>query len=407
MSSLKRNSEIWQWALFSFVIAGLTGFLYRIGFIFALPSGLEFENIRHAHSHLMFFGWASLLPLYLLKLDIMPGYHAAFGPKLMRNSLYAVIIFGLLSFPVFLIYGYSPIVIGSTSIPLSVILSGLLMIGWYGFMIGYLLVRYKQKDFVPNIWFEGSLLLLFISSLGAWSVGLVQMFHVGGPLISKALTHFFLATFTEGWIVLVVLGMITNALQLTEDDFVISPSVLVGLIALGAPLTFPYGISSSLISFDFSVAARLGGFLIAEGVLLFVYSVFKARKLKNSLWIWPLLFLVIKSLMQLTASIAPADLWLSDHGIRILYLHVALLGAYTMGVITYIQQDIEMSNSYYYLILVSVSLLIVSLVLLTHFWPDILTGNWIYYVLAFCSLLPTLAVSSFWFRFQKLVVHKE
>src|SRR6056297_3066977 len=39
---------LWRFSLFSFVIAGLTGFIYRYGFIMPLPGWLHLDNIRHA-----------------------------------------------------------------------------------------------------------------------------------------------------------------------------------------------------------------------------------------------------------------------------------------------------------------------------------------------------------------------
>src|SRR5690625_7221492 len=48
---------IWQLSLFSFLVASFTGFLYRYGLFYPLPGDLGFANIRHAHSHLMFFNW--------------------------------------------------------------------------------------------------------------------------------------------------------------------------------------------------------------------------------------------------------------------------------------------------------------------------------------------------------------
>lgn len=403
MKSLVKDLGIWQWAMFSFVLAALTGLLYRIGFIIPLPFNLDFVNIRYAHSHLMFFGWASLLPLYLIKLDSVPGYHAALGARLMKYALWGVLFFGLLSFPFFLFWGYGAVSIGELQLPVSVILSGFVMIAWYVFMVGYLITRFRKRGFEPNMWFEGALIMLFIGSLGAWGVGAVEMLHMGGPLLGKALTHFFLAVFVEGWAVLVLLGFIAKALKLKEDELVVSPMVLVGLIAIGAPLTFPYGISESMMSLNLSVAARMGGFLIAEGILLFVYSAVKARQKSLSMWCWPLLFLGLKVIMQLIASVSPAELWLSYHGIRILYLHVFLLGAFTTGMVCYLIQDLPINNNYYYGIVFSVSLVIASLLLLTRFWPYFLSGTWIYYGMAVAAIFPAFAVLIFWMKLRKVI----
>ncbi|WP_020401606.1 hypothetical protein [Gracilimonas tropica] len=401
MKLLFKDSGIWQWAMFSFVLAGLAGFLYRLGFIVPLPYELSLENVRHAHSHLMFFGWAALLPLYLIKLDTIPGYHAAVGARLMKASLWMSVAFGLLSFPSFFLWGYSPVSIGSANIPISAVISGLVMLSWYGFMAGYLITRKYKRDFKPNIWFEGALVMLFVSSLGAWGVGFSEVLGIGGPLFGKALTHFFLAVFVEGWVLLVLIGLMAKSLKLDDEEFALSPCILVGLIAFGAPLTFPYGIPESFVDINMSVAARMGGVLIAEGLLLFVYSAFRSRGRSLGLWKWPLILLGLKALMQLIASLSPADLWLSDHGIRIFYLHTTLLGALTLGLAVFLGKEQSLPDSYFIGVMISVLLLLFSLIFLTGLWPVVLSGVWIYTALAIAATFPIIAMSVFWIKLRK------
>jgi hypothetical protein len=400
MKLLVKDSGIWQWAFFSFMLAGLAGFLYRLGFITSLPIEISLENVRHAHSHLMFFCWAALLPMYLIKLDTIPGYHAALGARLMKASLYFSLFFGLLSFPSFLVWGYTPVAFSSAYIPVSAILSGLVMIGWYGFIAGYLITRQYKSDLLPNPWFEGALVMLFISSLGAWGVGFAEFFSIGGPLFGKALTHFFLAVFVEGWVLLVLLGLIARSLKIEDNEYALSPGIMVGLIAIGAPLTFPYGIPESFVSINMSVAARMGGILVAEGVIIFAYSVYKSRKNSLGIWSWVLVLLVIKAAMQITASLSPADLWLSDHGIRILYLHVTLLGALTIGLVAFLSNEEKMSSGYFYGVVISIVILLLSLILLTTIWPEPVSGVWIYTVLAITASFPIVAITIFWMRLR-------
>lgn len=400
MSANKNGEKIWQWAIFCFVLAGITGFLYRLGFIYPLPFSLNLENIRHAHSHLMFFGWASLLPLSLIAIDAVPGYRSAIGARLMRMSLWLTLIFGLLSFPFFLLWGYHPVSLGGVLLPFSVILSGLVMIGWYLFIIGYLMTRFREKIFTPNIWFEAALVMLFICSLGAWGVGIAQSLNIGTPLLGKALTHFFLSVFVEGWVVLIILGVMAKALKLQDDDFVVSPNVIIGLIVFGAPLTFTYGIPESLVNITLSTSTRLGSLLLAEGILLFMYSAIKKAGYK-SIWIWPIIFMVLKALMQLLAAVLPAGVWLSDHSIRIFYLHVLLLGGFTNGMVIFLSQTLKMPRIYQQFIIFAIILLLISLLLFTRLWPAFLSGMWIYSAMAIAALLPVLAVIIFWIGMRR------
>jgi hypothetical protein len=403
MKTLIKDFNVWRWAFFSFIVAGLGGVIFRLGFVYPLPDVVNLSNVRHAHSHLTFFGWAVLLPLYFIKVDSIRGYHAAISSRLMNGSLWFSMVFGLLSFPAFWMWGYKLVIIGSAQLPVSAIISGMVMIGWYGFMAGYLITRFKKQDFKPNVWFEGAMVMLFVSSLGAWGVGFAGIFEIGGALFGKALTHFFLSTFVEGWVIIILMGFITKALAVREDDFVVSPAFIIGLISIGAPLTFPYGIPESMVSINLSVSARLGGILIAEGVLIFVYSVIKSKYSMLSLWKWPLGLLVLKALMQIVVSVSPSDLWLSAHAIRIFYLHVILLGALTTGMICYITNSLEIHKNFFYGVLASVGLVLFSLVLLTGFWPVSFSGRWVFYFIAFAAVLPVASVALLWFSIRKSI----
>lgn len=397
-----KGSSFWQWAFLSFVIAGLTGFTYRLGFIVALPTDWDLINIRHAHSHLMFFGWASFLPLYFIYTEIIYEQCSALSKRIIELSFWIIMSFGLLSFVTFFLWGYQPVLIGSARIPVSAILSGFVMIGWYVFMVGYLIHRAKAATDKRNIWYESALVMLFVSSLGAWSVGLSELLTFGNPLLLKALTHFFLSTYTEGWIVLILLGFIAKRLDVNSTDYLISPNILVALIAFGAPLTFPYGISASFINAQLLFAARLGGVMIGTSVLIFIYSSLKNDKLLKQFWAWPISFLAIKAVMQIIASISPPELWMSDMGIRILYLHVLLLGAFTTSMVLYICRDCAINKNYIYAVFGSICIVLMSLVLLTNFWPSTLKGYWIYPVLAICATLPILTMSLFWRRVRTI-----
>src|SRR5690606_1433652 len=93
----------WRLALASFTLAALTGAFMRFGLYLGFPAGLRFGDVRHAHSHLMFFAWATpalmLCAHHALK-DAgrrMPG-----GVK----TAIAAALAGLLAYVPFLLSGY-------------------------------------------------------------------------------------------------------------------------------------------------------------------------------------------------------------------------------------------------------------------------------------------------------------
>lgn len=56
----------WRGGLALFVLAGATGAWMRFSFLYGFPAGLVFQNMRHAHSHLMYFGWTTPVIMGLL-----------------------------------------------------------------------------------------------------------------------------------------------------------------------------------------------------------------------------------------------------------------------------------------------------------------------------------------------------
>lgn len=397
-TGIQRHHWIWQASLACFILAGITGFLYRLGLTGIELWGLSLENIRHAHSHLMFFGWAVPLPMYFT-IRKLAGEQGESGANiLMVRMAQASLFLGLAAYPFFLLYGYRPVPVASLDVPLSVILSGLVMICWYGFMGGYLQERKRIEPDAAIAFYDASLVMLFISSLGAWGVAVVQFLGVQNPLFGKALTHFFLATFTEGWVVLVLLGLLYDRLKISKDEVSVASGLLVGFILLGAPLTFPYGISEGLLTPKLLLTVRIGGMLAAGGLAFNLYLIFR-RAAAGFAWYWKiiLLLLSLKTIAQLSASVLPANFWMSDHGLRIFYLHLLLLGAFSLGLFAVLHSYFEAQKGLTGLT-ISVLLVLLSLVLLTPLWPASWIAVWQFYFLAGIAILPSLAATYYWFN---------
>lgn len=399
----KTNTPIlWNLSLLSFIVAGITGFCYRLGMTGNVPFNLNMVNLRHAHSHLMFFGWAVPMPLYFLFHHLKKETSGYSGTvKLMRYSVTASLLFGLAAYPFFLLYGYQPVSLGSAALPLSAMLAGLVMISWYCFLFGYLRLRHVFDGDPRQRWFDGAMVMLFICSLGAWGVAVIQAAAPGNQLLTKAMTHFFLSTFTEGWVVLIIVAIIISRLHKVHFTWPLPANLLLGIILLGAPLTFPYGISESLLSPMLLMTARLGGTMAAISLLCIFFGIIKSTNLKRSIWIWPVGLLGLKALIQLTASVLPASFWLSDHGLRIFYLHILLLGALTLTIMAMLVDKADIATKFFHLFAMTVVAVLLSLILLTRFWPIALTGSWIYDTVAAVAILPVITAIILWFRILK------
>ena len=72
---MARLQWAWQGALAFFVLAGLTGVLFRFGVAEGVTFGFNLGYIRHAHSHTMYFGWVTpaLMALIASRLPELGG----------------------------------------------------------------------------------------------------------------------------------------------------------------------------------------------------------------------------------------------------------------------------------------------------------------------------------------------
>lgn len=388
------SGKIWQLSLLSFIIAILTGFSYRAGLFYPVSDYFSLANIRHAHSHLMFFNWISPpIMLYMIRQLFMrhngiTEYELKKEIHSVHLCLYTMIFLGFLSYPFFLLFGYQSISIGSAHLPPAAIISGLVMITWYWFAWIYLRNRVQCKPDLPVHFFDAALLALMISSLGAWGVSVFQFTEADSAMISSALTHFFLALFTEGWIVLGILGIIWTRAGSTDEP--IKSNWLWVPILFGAMLVFPFSLIRSFLSPMMIWSAGVGTFLIAFSLTLNFIYLKKSGLFQKIIWKSIAVFLALKILFQFIA-LLPLELWPGEHGLRVLYLHLVLLGFASSVLITVYNHRSHSKPEY--LFLLTVWLVIISLIMISGYWPPELQPNQIYFWIMIISILPSFPVS--------------
>jgi hypothetical protein len=382
--------SVWLWSLAFFVLAAITGFLYRFGMLYSLPADLSLSNIRHAHSHLMFFTWVTPVPMLFIAGYItnrVPEAAASF-----KKCLYSVLIVGFASFPFFLFYGYMPVPVGPAELPFSTILSGLAMITWYWFIRIYLKHREKSEPGIPRMFYDAGLLLLFISSLGAWGVAVYQFGDIDNPLLSTATTHFFLAVFTGGWCVLSAFGIIYQIMGISQVQF--HESWLLAPIVLGVPLTFPFGMPVDLLNNQLLISAIFGAIIVVLGLAVNLYIM--ARQVwvtKVWWWIIALNLLGATILMLFGGAVFPFIFWIGEHGLRVFYLHVLLLGFVS---ITYLGAwhtlNPLLDKKAFKMVTLTILLLLAMLLLSSGLVPPAWLPAWHFQALTWISLLPAVAV---------------
>ncbi|MDZ7754956.1 hypothetical protein [Rhodohalobacter sp.] len=383
--------KVWLWSLLFFLLAALTGFVYRWGLIGGDILGLRLSNVRHAHSHLMFFNWVTPVPMAFIAYRLMKKTPEAYHS--FKWCIGSIMVIGFLSYPFFLVYGYHPVPLGTAELPFSVMLSGLVMICWYWFGLIYLKYRKKADSSLSQLFYDGALVMLVISSLGAWGVAVVQFANVDNNLISGALTHFFLTTFTEGWCVLAAIGIFYD-LSGQNYSLPFDKNWLIAPIVLGAPLMFPFGLSADLLSDRLLWIARFGSVLVSAGLMVNLFLMIRLKPITLR-WFWNavLLFFGLKIAVQFGAAVLPSYLWLGEHGLRVLYLHLLLLGfVSTLFFAAYHTVNARSSRAGIYLFLGSVIVLISTLVIISGLWPPAWQPANVYQWVAAGALLPSMAV---------------
>jgi hypothetical protein len=376
--------HIWLLSLMSFIIAGLTGFLYRYGMLYPLPEWLHFANIRHAHSHLMFFNWACPPIMAWMAAQIVDQSNVS-GIRKFKACLYSMLFLGFLSYPFFLLYGYHSVHIGSASLPIAAIISGFVMITWYWFAWLYFREQPQNGKSISGSLFEAALITLIISSLGAWGVFVFQFSGIDSPLMASAMTHFFLAVFTEGWIVLGFLGIMWSMSDV--ESLSIKTGWLWIPILFGSMLIFPFSLIQSLVSPIMLYTAKMGILLIIASMTIHLFYFIQSRVFSGILWKTVIILIAIKILFQF-AAILPFDIWPGEHGLRVLYLHLLLLGIFSVIIAEAFLPDT--GNIAKLLFLIANISVIATLIMISGHWPPSFTPMNLYVWVMAASILPVL-----------------
>lgn len=355
----------WVGALASFVLAAATGALFRWGAFRGLPWGLSFVHVRHAHSHLMYFGWVTPA----LMLLIAAGLAGTGDEPRFRRLAGAAVLAGLIAYVPFLLYGYEPVAVGRARMPLATIAASVNILIWYAFAWAYVRSRKRHvADTAVRLW-DAGVAFMVVASLGAWGRALLVALRVEDPFWQDALVHWFLDLFSDGWFVLALLGVAYRV----APEGTTAPRWAVWVLVLGLPPTFLLGLPVAEVPPMARTVAAAGGIAVALSLLAHV------RTLRPRLpkWRLPLAFLVLKALAELALAWPALALWAEAQGLRIPYLHWQLLGFVTLGLVVASEQ-VGWPAPYwgYWAWAMGVVAVMLSLVPLTGLWPAAWRGVW-------------------------------
>ncbi|MBI3958179.1 MAG: hypothetical protein HY328_05160 [Chloroflexi bacterium] len=283
----------------------------------------NYTAIRHAHSHLMYFGWATLALMALIW-RFLSLYTGRALPRSVHWQMGITAVLALLSFPAFWANGYGLTQIGSVSLPLGSMIATLNGLTWFHF--AWLYWRQSsglaRRPLPVQLW-DWAILLLLLSFGGA--LGLVAMVVTGAQslFLQQTFLHLFLDLFAVGWFTVALLGLLWAWL----GQRVALPRRLPILpLALAIAPTFFLGISPALVAPPlFWVAALANGL---AGLLLFWHVGALLRRWVHLPWLarFGVAMLAVHGLMALVVLWPGVWEWSARTQLRVYFLHNLLLG---------------------------------------------------------------------------------
>lgn len=401
----------WRLAVASFTVAALTGAFMRFGLYLGFPWGLQYGDVRHAHSHLMFFSWAT--PALALCADA--ALRAA-GRRLPGGPALAVVaaLAGLVAYVPFVLSGYRLMPIGSAELPLSMMASGLNGIVWYALALLYLLGSWGARRTPALRLMDGAVVMLVVSTVGVLLLMLDGIGGTGTPRRVAANAEYYTSLFADGWFGLGLLaalaltrfggrsGSATSADHAPHGAVRQNPSGEGGFALATWALVIGLSVrSGTLLLTDLGLVAGLrpatgvGGLLAAAAWLWLAAGLWRRRPRVRSvggvvaavvLWL-----VVLKAVFELALALPAGEAFVESESLRVLLLHAYLLGAVTLGLASAARVALG-SRAWHGLgaFSIAVGVMVLCLLPLTGLWPTALAGAWTLRAAAYSSLGPPL-----------------
>lgn len=416
MNDTNKWQWVWMGSLTCFLVAASTGALYRFGMLYGLPAALALSNIRHAHSHLMFLGWATplLMGLIVLWWPRVTGQSLNYQRGFQAVIATVLLLAGLAYLP-YLLYGYRTADLWGRRLPLSSMAVGLAMLSWYAFIwLYWRTTRGYPRPLPVRLW-DAALAFLVLSSLGAWGVAVIARLGLENPFWSAASTQLFMDTFADGWFALGVLGVLYARFPTVNHNPLIPQSRrenATNLLIMGLPLIFLLNLPVGLVPEQIRWLASLAGLLVVYGLAVHLVTLWTAV---TALYRWPLLFLGLKAAMLFVLTVPAGAEWFALASLRISYLHWLLLGFVTLSLVLLAQHSWNaiVREALLRPFLLAVTFLLITLIPLTRLWPVAWSGRWVLYIVAWGTVPPILIIFVWWVaswrhfvqakRFNKLV----
>lgn len=311
-------------AVAALALAAWTGVLLRFGIFQGMPDWApNYTAVRHAHSHLMYFGWVTLGLMVLIRHELPRLGGHPLG-RSGRVQLLVGALLALLSFPAFWSNGYGLTRIGEVALPLGSIVAGLNVLVWYAFIASYVAAtRHLPVRALPVQLWDWALVLLVLSTVGL--AGLVVLLTQGSfhPLLQQMFLHLFLDLFAAGWFAMALLGVLWARLS---QSGALPANLPTGALALALLPTFMLGISPSLLTPAMFWVAALANVVAAALLARHWVALWQRRHVLNALHRLGLVTLALHLSIALVLAWPGVWQWSAGTQLRVFFLHNYLLG---------------------------------------------------------------------------------
>ena len=315
-------------ALAALTIAAWTGVIMRFGLVRGFPTWVQnYVAVRHAHSHLMYFGWVTLGVMALIWMYV-PRLTGRPLPRAVGWQMAATAGAALLSFPAFWANGYGLTTVGHAQLPLGSMAAALNVLTWYAFIALYVRATWatRARPLPLRLW-DGAIALLALSTAGVVGLALLVARGAGAMALYQLFLHLFLDLFGVGWFTLALLGVLWAQ---TGAQPRAAPA---GALTLALIPTFLLGMSPALLGPALFWLAALANVAAAAMLARHLAALWRGSTTLSALERFALICLGVNLVIAVALLWPGLWRWAGGTQLRVFYLHNFLLGWVSSGLL--------------------------------------------------------------------------
>ena len=311
-----------------------TAMRFSFGFQIQLPTPIDF--MRHAHSHTGFWGWAGPIFFgFIFSIAIDEKKRNSSVEKFLFLSTQTISLLAILSF---IMSGYSRV---------SIILATLMTFVWLGFAFYFFKSQKKISEFKTPILFQFiriAVVLLVFSTLPTFFIPITMSFHLGTENTKTIAIHFFLEMFSEGWLYLMSLVVLSFLVKNQNSKEEIQTHKGKFLFFLLIPMFFILAFRPSIFLLPPILQPLIFSVSLIWGILQIILSIQLARGNKFNSFSIVLLLVGLKGFLDILFTVPLLSNFISSKPVTIFYMHLKLLGIISTVIILFFQTGIVETN---------------------------------------------------------------